>query len=223
MSLRGRLFAALYDRMAVASERAGLAARRRGLLAQAEGRVLEVGAGTGLNLEHYPRELEELVLTEPEEPMARRLEAKLESGEGLSGSEPLSPPPPTRVVRASAEALPFEDASFDTVVCTLALCTIADPTAALAEFRRVLRPGGRLLFLEHVRSDDPKLGRWQDSLNRPWRWVGYGCNCNRRTLSLIESMFELDEVERGELPKSLPLVRPLVVGRATAIRTPGHS
>jgi ubiquinone/menaquinone biosynthesis C-methylase UbiE len=207
MSLRGRAFAAVYDRMAAASERAGLAERRRALLERAKGRVLEVGAGTGLNLEHYPPGLDELVLTEPEEPMARRLEQKLNR--------------PAKVVRASAEELPFEDGSFDTVVCTLALCTIPDPRRALAEFRRVLRSGGRLLFIEHVRADDPKLARWQERLHGPWHWIAYGCNCNRATLELIESEFEVEEVERGQLPKALPLVRPLVAGRAV-IRSHGH-
>src|SRR5919201_5089517 len=140
--------------------------------------------------------------------MARRLEAKLASG--VSGSEPQSPLRRARVVRVAAEALPFESDSFDTVVCTLALCTIGDPQQALGEFRRVLRPGRKLLFLEHVRAGDPSLARWQDRLNRPWRWIGYGCNCNRPTLSLIESAFRVEGVEHGELPKALPLVRPLI-------------
>jgi SAM-dependent methyltransferase len=120
------------------------------------------------------------------------------------------------VVQAPAERLPFEDSSFDTAVFTLVLCTVPDPAAALAEAARVLRPNGRLLFVEHVRSEDPGLARWQDRLERPWRFLGDGCHCNRDTVAAIEaSPLALERVERGELPKSPPLVRPLVRGQAT--------
>jgi ubiquinone/menaquinone biosynthesis C-methylase UbiE len=204
MSVRGRIMAALYDRLAAASEREGMADRRRALLAAAHGRVLEVGAGTGLNLEHYPETIEELVLVEPEPAMARKLAARVaELGRRA------------RIVEASAEALPFEDGSFDTVVCTLVLCSVAEPVSGLRELRRVLRPGGSFLFLEHVRSDDARTARRQDRLNPIWHFVA-DCNCNRPTLSLIEAEFSVDEVERGEVPKAPSIVRPLVSGRATA-------
>jgi ubiquinone/menaquinone biosynthesis C-methylase UbiE len=206
MSLYGRIFAALYDRMLAGTERAGLSARRGELLSHARGRVLEIGAGTGLNLAHYPESVEELVLTEPEEPMARRLDARLASL-GRGGE----------VVRAPAEELPFADDSFDTAVCTLVLCTVSDPERALAEIERVLRPGGRLLFLEHVRSEDPGTARWQDRLHGVWVRCGHGCNCNRPTPALIErSPLEIEAIEHGEMPKSPPIVRPLVSGRAVA-------
>ena len=205
MSLYGRLFAATYDRVLAGAERAGLAEQRAALLREAHGRVLEIGAGTGLNLAHYPDTVEELVLTEPEEPMARRLEAKL-AEHGRAGA---------RVVHAGAEELPFEDDSFDTVVSTLVLCTVPDAELALAEITRVLRPGGRLLFLEHVRSDSPRLARWQDRLQRPWRAFGHGCNCNRPTPELIErSPLTIERMERGELPKAPPIVRPTATGVA---------
>ena len=205
MSLYGRFFAAIYDRMLESTERAGLADGRHKLLAEARGRVLEIGAGTGRNLEHYPEGLDRLVLTEPEEPMAKRLEAKL-SGLGRTAE----------VVRAPAESLPFEDSSFDTVVSTLVLCTVDDPRRTLAEIERVLSPGGALLFLEHVRSDDPGLARWQDRLNGIWGRIGHGCNCNRPTPDLIGSALEIERIEHGELPKSPPIVRPLASGRALA-------
>ena len=206
MSLRVRLFAALYDRLAAGSERAGLAAQRRRLLAPARGRVLEVGAGTGLNLEHYPVGVTELVLSEPEEPMRRRLEQRV-----ARTTRPAS------VVAAPAERLPFPDASFDTVVATLVLCTVDEPARALQELRRVLRPGGSLLFLEHVRADDPALARWQQRLARPWR-IACGCRCDQPTVALIEAApFRLDYVERGELPKAPSLARPLASGRAVAV------
>ena len=199
------MFASLYDRMTAGSERAGLAARRQDLLANAKGRVLEIGAGTGLNLAHYPPGVE-VVFTEPEEPMARRLKRKLEEANR-----------PATVTLAPAEALPFEDDSFDTVVCTLVLCTVDDPVRALSEIARVLRPGGQLLFLEHVRADDPGLAKWQDRIAPVWRRVGHGCNCNRPTPFLIEgSPLSLEQIEHDKLPKAPPIVRPLVVGRARA-------
>jgi ubiquinone/menaquinone biosynthesis C-methylase UbiE len=204
VSLWGRISAALYDPLSASSEKAGLGDRRRRLLEPVRGRVLEIGAGTGANLPYYGDAVEELVLVEPEEPMARRLERKL-AGHDL----------PARIVHAPAELLPFEDASFDAVVSTLVLCTVSDQPRALAEIRRVLKPGGRLLFLEHVRSEDPKLARWQDRLNGFNRAVGNGCNCNRDTLAAIDlAGLEIADVERGRIPKAPPLVRPLVVGAA---------
>jgi ubiquinone/menaquinone biosynthesis C-methylase UbiE len=206
VGLYGRFFAAMYDRMLAGTEEAGLGEKRERLLSQATGKTLEIGAGTGGNLAHYPPAVGELVLTEPEEPMAKRLEAKLAEDSR-----------PARVVSAPAESLPFEDSSFDTVVATLVLCTVSDPQRALAEVERVLRPGGKLLFLEHVRSDDPRIARWQDRLNGIWTRVGHGCNCNRPTPALIEtSQLQIEQLERGELPKSPPIVRPLVSGRALA-------
>jgi ubiquinone/menaquinone biosynthesis C-methylase UbiE len=200
----GRAFAALYDRGLKATEEAGLGEMRRQLLSGAGGRVLELGAGTGVNLDLYPDAVEDLVLVEPDPHMAKRLRARLaESARAAT------------VVEAPAERLPFEDAGFDTVVATLVLCTVPDPAAALAEASRLLRPGGRLLFVEHVRAEDQALARWQDRLEQPWRFLGDGCHCNRDTVATIAaSPFELREVERGEMPKAPPIVRPLVRGTA---------
>lgn len=204
MSLWGRAFAALYDRAMADVERAGLAAHRERLLAGAAGRVVEIGGGTGANLPFYPGTVTELVLVEPDEPMARRLEPRL-AGYRISA----------RVLRAPAEQLPLEDASFDCAVSTLTLCTVADPVRALAELRRVLRPEGRLLFLEHVRSDDPALARWQDRLRRPWAWIGHGCQTNRRTLeTILAAGFTVTDLRRERLRKAVSLVKPLVVGAA---------
>lgn len=196
----------MYDRLMSGSEEAGLADRRHELLAQANGRVLEIGAGTGLNIEHYPQSIEEIVLAEPEEPMARRLSRRL-SEAGRSA----------QVVTAPAENLPFEDNSFDTVVSTLVLCTVSDPQRSLSEIARVLRPGGQFLFLEHIRAEDPKLAGWQDRLVKPWRAFGHGCHPNRPTPTFIEgSSLSLEEMEIGEFPKAPPIVRPLAFGRARA-------
>ena len=200
-----RLTAALYDPFFWLAERAGLAARRHALVAQARGRVLEIGAGTGLNAPHYPPGLE-LVLTEPDEAMAVRLRSRV----ATLGR-------PATVVIAGAETLPFPDDSFDTVVSTLVLCTVPDQAAALAEIQRVLTPGGRLLFLEHVRSDSPRWARWQDRLNGPWRAFADGCNCNRSTLqALADSPLRLGPVDRGKFRAMVPLIRPLAVGAAVA-------
>lgn len=201
----GRLFTALYDRGLNASEEAGLRRMRRELLVGAGGRVVEIGAGTGANLDLYPEGVKELILVEPDPHMTRRLRAKL-AGSGRTAT----------VIEAGAERLPLEDAGFDTVVATLVLCTIPDPAAALREVARVLKPGGRLLFVEHVRAEDPGLAAWQDRLEKPWRFFGDGCHCNRDTVATIgASPLTLDQVEHDHLPKALPIVRPLVRGSAT--------
>ncbi len=206
MGLWGRISAAMYDRFLAATEEAGLADVRHDSLADARGRVVEIGAGTGLNLSHYPPEVEELVCTEPDEHMAKRLERKVAEG-GRA----------TRVVHAPAERLPFEDDSFDTAVSTLVLCTVEDPARALAEIARVLRPGGRFVFVEHVRSSEPRLARWQDRLHPLWKAFGNGCNCNRPTLETIAaSPLEVESHREGEVPKAPPIVRPLVTGVAVA-------
>jgi SAM-dependent methyltransferase len=202
--LWGPLFARGYDRFTKAAEDAGLREKRRALLARARGRTLEIGAGTGINLELYPDSVNELVLTEPDEHMRRQLERKLESL-GLHA----------QVVDAAGERLPFPDASFDSAVATLVFCTIPDPQSALDEIARVLKPEGRLLFLEHVRASDPGTARWQDRLERPWGWFGRGCHPNRDTVATIEaSALDVADVERDRLPKAPPIVRPMVIGEA---------
>jgi len=197
----GRLFAGVYDRLMADTEEAGLSDHRHGILAEARGRTVELGAGTGLNLAHYPDGVEELILTEPFPPMAKQLRER--AGDAAT------------VIETPADALPIPDASIDTAVATLVLCTVDDVPATLAEVSRVLKPGGRLLFVEHVRSSDPGTARWQDRLRAPWQFVGHGCRCNRDTLAAIEaSPLEIDSVEHGELPKAPPIARPLVVGSA---------
>jgi ubiquinone/menaquinone biosynthesis C-methylase UbiE len=203
MSLRSRFFALMYDRMSARAEQAGLADLRRRLLAQAEGRVLEIGAGTGANLALYGSGIESLTVTEPQPPMMRLLERKVRDQAS-----------PALVLRAPAEDLPFEDDSFDTAVSTLVLCGVDDQPRALRELRRVLRPGGRLLFLEHVRSDEIELARFQDRMNGVNRFV-VGCDCNRPTLSSIEAAgFEVTKVEHTTMPKAPKFTRPLIVGTA---------
>ena len=200
-----RAFALLYDPFTWLGERAGLRAHRKALLSRARGRTLEIGSGTGLNLPHYPDDLDDLILAEPDAAMRSRLEKRLSrSGRG------------TRLVDAPAERLPFPDGSVDTVVSTLVLCTVDAPDAALREIARVLRPGGQLLFLEHVRSESPTLARWQDRLAGPWRRFAQGCRCNRPTAELMVTCgLELEQTRETSWRGMPPIVRPLIVGRAT--------
>jgi ubiquinone/menaquinone biosynthesis C-methylase UbiE len=194
-----------YDKMMRRGEDAGLREWRQGLVADATGRVLEIGAGTGLNLPHYNGSIESLVLTEPQAPMLRRLQRAAHEQA-----------PQAQVLRAPAEDLPFEDDSFDTVVTTLVLCGVDDQPRALREARRVLRPGGRLLFIEHVRDDDPGFARFQDRMNWLNRLV-VGCDCNRPTLSTMETAgFRVSELQHAVMPKAPKFVRPLIIGSAVS-------
>jgi SAM-dependent methyltransferase len=183
-----------------------MAALRRELLGSARGRVLEVGAGTGHNLSSYPAQVDELVLTEPDPAMLALLRRRVErSGSGA------------RVAAAGAESLPFPDASFDTVVSTMVLCTVADADGAASELRRVLRPGGRLLFIEHIRAADARLARRQDRLAGAWRAFAAGCNCNRDTLAVLGDHFSTPEVT-PVIWRGMPsIVAPLAVGSASIV------
>ncbi len=199
-----RAFAALYDPFLWVGEKAGVRAHRMELLGRARGCTVDIGSGTGLNLPHYPDDLDELVLVEPDAAMRARLEKRLRR----SGSR-------TRLVDAPAERLPFADRSVDTVVSSFVLCTVTAPDLALLEIARVLRSDGQLLFIEHVRSDSPTLARWQDRLDRPWSRFAGGCRCNRATAELIVSCgLELADVCDASWPAMPPIVRPLIIGRA---------
>ncbi|HEY6731336.1 MAG TPA: class I SAM-dependent methyltransferase [Solirubrobacterales bacterium] len=200
----GRGFSALYDRCFKAAEEAGLRDMRREVLAGARGRVLELGAGTGLNLPLYPLDATDLTLVEPDPHMVKQLSKRVaDLGSGA------------QVVEAPGEELPFEDGSFDTVIVTLVLCTVPDQKATLREIKRILKPDGQFLFLEHVRSPEPSLAKWQDRLEKPWRFLGDGCHCNRNTEASIEAAgFKLSDVAHPELPKAPPIVRPMAKGSA---------
>jgi ubiquinone/menaquinone biosynthesis C-methylase UbiE len=199
-----RVMAVLYDPFVWLGEIAGMRRLRRTLLAEVRGRVVEIGAGTGLNVAHYPEAVDELVLTEPEPGMRRKLARRLDR-HGRAA----------RISAAPAECLPRADASVDTVVATLVLCTVDEPERALREIARVLRPDGQLLFIEHVRARSRFLAACQDKLLQPWRGFAGGCVCNRPTLDLMRACgFTVtadDAVWRG-MPA---IVHPLMVGRAT--------
>jgi ubiquinone/menaquinone biosynthesis C-methylase UbiE len=199
-----RFMAVVYDPFVWLGEMAGMRRRRRRLVSGARGRVVEIGAGTGLNIEHYPDGIDQLTLCEPEPAMRGRLARRLRRHVRAA-----------RIVDAPAERLPLADGSVDTVVSTLVLCTVDDPERALREIARVLRPGGRLLFIEHVRASSRFLAAWQDYLFEPWRRFAGGCCCNRPTVELMRACgFTVtcdDAVWRG-MPR---IVHPLVMGQAT--------
>lgn len=204
-AIPGRMWAWLYDVTMRRVERGGLAALRGELLDNAHGATLEIGAGTGANIAHYTAAAAPLVLTEPDPHKLRRLRHRARRSR-----------PDVETVVAQAHALPFPDASFDAVVVTLVLCSVPDQAQALAEVRRVLRPGGRLLFVEHVRSVERRLARRQDLWRPVWRAIAGGCEPNRDTAAALRAAgFELTDLRHGRMPAAPAIVRPLVFGTAT--------
>lgn len=203
-------FAAIYDKISAAEEKKYMGAVRSEMLKDVTGRVLEIGAGTGLNFQHY-RNGAEITATEPDPYMLKR--AQKRAAESTAQID---------LQRASAEELPFPDASFDFVISTLVLCSVKDPPRVLAEIKRVLKPGGELRVYEHVRYKNPIGALAQDIIAPAWHWFGAGCHPNRDTeRSLREAGFELTSAEiQKELPPVPPMifVRPhlLAVARKTA-------
>lgn len=199
-----RLFARHYDRMTELAERGWLGAMREEVVADLRGRVLEVGAGTGANLRYY-RHADSVVLAEPSPAMRERLAARTWEAKV-----------PVEVLPAVAEDLPFPDASFDAVVYGLVLCSVDDVHRAVAEAVRVLRPGGRLAFVEHVRADG-WLGRVQDLLTPAWRRVAAGCHPNRATLEAMRRAGLGEAWTRSLRPKpNFLFTAPVVVGVMTS-------
>ena len=200
------LMAALYDRTLRAAEDAGLRAWRRDLVHDLAGDVLEVGAGTGLNLPHYTSAVTRLVLVEPDRHMRAKLSRKpLPAGFGR-----------VEIIDAVIEALPMPDASFDGVVSTLVLCSVDDLERALGEVRRVLRPEGRFVFLEHVADEaNPRVRRWQELVEPLWKRIAGNCHLARRTEQAIAAAgLEIQRVERGAIPQAPSLTRPSIRGVA---------
>lgn len=189
-------FAAVYDLLNRGLERGLLRRLRPSVVGEARGRVLEIGVGTGASFPYYRRAaVERLVATDPDPHMLRRAERRAQQLDL-----------PVALQQAPAEALPFADASFDTVVSTLVLCTVADPALALAEARRVLKPGGTLRFIEHVRAEG-RLGRLQDLATPLWRRAAAGCHPNRRTARSIEAAgFDIAKVGVERITGGVPLI-----------------
>lgn len=200
------IFARLYGHFAPQAEHAGVAQHRQELLGGLSGRVVEVGAGSGLTFSHYPPEVTEVAALEPE-PYLRHL--------ALQAAR--DAPVPVVMVDGSAEHIPAGDGSFDAAVTSLVLCSVPDQARALAELRRVLRPGGQLRFYEHVRSEDPRAARAQDRIDHFWPLVGGGCHPNRDTPSAIAAAgFDIETCRRFEFRPCLLAapVAPHVVGMA---------
>ena len=207
MGIHARIFAALYDSFMSKAERDLLGDLRRNQLSTAHGDVLEIGAGTGANVPAYGTDVRTLTLTEPQQPMFRRLQKRVDTAQL---------PIPVTVLRAPAEDLPFDDDSFDTVVSTLVLCGTTDQHLALRQIRRVLRPAGKLLFVEHVRYDDPRRARHQDRMNWFNRLL-VCCDCNRPTLSSIrDAGFTTNDVQELAMPHAPKFVGPVLAGTATS-------
>jgi ubiquinone/menaquinone biosynthesis C-methylase UbiE len=192
----------LYDLASRSAERGEMGERRESLLADLEGDVIEIGAGTGANLPHY-RRAARVVAVEPDASMAKRLPPRVAEAQV-----------PVEVTRGSAEELPFPADSFDAAVMTFVLCSVDEPAAALAEVRRVLRPGGRLVVLEHVRGEG-RLARWQDRLTGVSERLFGNCHLNRQTRDAIAAAgFDVSDVEDTRIPGGHPLVRAGIQGRA---------
>ena len=202
-SLLQRLGAAGYDWLFDRVDPLGGTDHRRRLVEQATGEVLEIGAGTGRNLPMYCTATR-VVALEPGPGMRARANHAAQAAHVA-----------VEVIDDRAEDLPFPDATVDTVVASLVLCTVPDPAQTLAEASRVLRPGGTLRFYQHVRADDPQLARWQDRLERPWGWLAGGCHSNRDVVAAITAAgFRMLELDRFDFQIMPPLVRPHVLGVA---------
>ena len=194
----------LNDRLSAKAEKLFLKSWRRELLKHVYGKVLEIGAGTGANIEHYTDRVTRLVLIEPDKHKRRIIEKKI-SDKGLDN---------VQICDGTAEQIPAEDESFDCVVAFIVFCCVSNPGAALKDIKRVLKPGGYFVFLEHVAAPEgTSIRRWQDRLNPIWRIVGD--NINRETeKAIITAGFKMKEITRENIPKALPLYRSSIRGIA---------
>lgn len=202
------LFARLYPQLSRAMERGGMAEHRQALLADLTGTVIDIGAGNGLNFTHYPPTVARVLAVEPEPHLRQVAQTAAEAA-----------PVPIEVVDGLAERLPAEDGSADAAVVSLVLCSVRDQAAALREIQRVLKPGGQLRFLEHVRADSPGLARFQRVLDATvWPRLAGGCHASRDTAATIENAgFTLTRIDRFLFPGARTPLSFFISG--TAVRT----
>ncbi len=205
-TVRHPIFARLYDKLSVVAEAAGSREHRTELLAGLSGRVIEVGAGTGLNFAHYPSAVSEVVAVEPEPHLrAKAVEAATSATVAIT------------VTDATAGDLPHGEATFDAAVYSLVLCSVADPAAALAEAHRVVKPGGELRFYEHVKADTARLASLQRRLDHVWPLFAGGCHTARDTSqSIIDAGFDIESERRFRFEPTLLAkpVAPHIIGTA---------
>lgn len=211
--VRNPLFARYFNRFAARREERGNRELRRELLAGLSGRVIEVGAGNGLNFPHYPPAVREVVAVEPEPYLRDRALRRAAAG-----------PVPIRVTDGTAEDLPATDGEFDAVVVSGVLCSVTDAPAALAEFLRVLRPGGQLRFYEHVRSRDSVFARYQEAADLIWPRLMGGCHVERRTQAAIGQVFTIEGCRGFRFPPAAVFspVAPRIIGVARKPDTRGR-
>jgi ubiquinone/menaquinone biosynthesis C-methylase UbiE len=205
-AVRHPIFARVYRCIGAAAERAGAAEHRQRMLGGLQGRVVEVGAGSGLNFRHYPATVTEVVAVEPEAHL-RSVATQAAAG----GTVPVT------VVDGTAGELPLPDASVDAGVASLVLCSVTDQPAALAELFRVIRPGGELRFYEHVIAESPRLADWQRRADPLWTRLAGGCHLTRDTAAVIAGAgFAIEDCERFLFQPSVlnKLSAPHIIGRA---------
>lgn len=199
-----------YDRFTAAMEDAWLDSARAELVSGAAGTIVEIGAGTGKNIRHYPSTVERLVLTEPVAAMRDQLRERAASSTPDSFS--------IEIVDATADRLPVPTATADVVVATLVLCSVPDLGAAVEEIRRVLRPDGSLLLIEHVAAANPRERRWQSRLDPVWTWLEGSCHLDHDTpAALAAAGFDVSGLDRRHPPRQPPLFRDVLVGRAPLV------
>jgi ubiquinone/menaquinone biosynthesis C-methylase UbiE len=185
-AVRHPVFARLFDRLSEREERMGQAEHREAMLRELSGRVMELGAGNGINFKYYPSTVTEVVAVEPEPYLRERAEREAPGA-----------PIPVSVVDGLGGALPFDDAAFDAAVVSLVLCSVPQQDAVLSDLFRVIRPGGELRFYEHVRANSPRLVRLQDAVTPVWKLFAGGCHPNRDTGAAIEKAgFEIETCDR---------------------------
>jgi ubiquinone/menaquinone biosynthesis C-methylase UbiE len=201
-----RFFAFIYDPLIAKTETACLKGWRKELLQQAYGVVLEVGAGTGANLAYYPDKVDELIISEPDGFMRKKLIEKLRNIENKN----------TNIKEFCMEDIDLADESVDCVVSTLVCCSVNDPQKSLQQAYRVLRPGGKFLFMEHIAAENnPKRLKWQNRINPIWKRISGNCHTNRETeKTILQAGFKIKQIEKASMRKAPAFVRPTIRGMA---------